>query len=119
MGIRPWTLLPKHSHYLTSLRRTSDAVFLCKGFAGTTSPPPPEFSDLAGILSIKKLAIHSSDSITKTRPPSNRYGLKRDRRKLHVRMLHLPPEDFSKGGSSVGGGGARSGGGRKDTNSSA
>jgi len=118
LTIRPWTLSPKLQPTLTSLRRTSDAVFHCEGFAATTAPPPTEFSDLAGILSIKKLALHSiggghfSDSTTKTRPPSNRYGMKRDRRKLHVRMLHLPPEDFSKGGSS--GGGVRSGGGRND-----
>jgi len=120
LTIRTWTLPPKHQPSLTSLRRASDAIFLCEGFAATTARPPPEFSDLAGILSIKKLAMHSigvghfSDSTTKTRPPSNRYGMKRDRRKLHVLMLHLPPEDFSKGGSRVGGGGASSGVGRKD-----
>lgn len=120
LTIRPWTIPSSDRHSLTSLRRTSDAIFLCEGFAANTTPPPPEFSDLAGILSIKKLALqsiavgHFSDSTTKTRPPSNRYGMKRDRRKLHIRMLHLPPEDFSKGGSSVGGGGVRSGAGRVD-----
>jgi len=120
LTIRPWAIRSSDRHSLTSLRRTSDAIFVCEGFASNTAPPPPEFSDLAGILSIKKLAMqsvgvgHFSDSTTKTRPPSNRYGMKRDRRKVHVRMLHLPPEDFSKGGSSVGGGGVRSGAGRAD-----
>ena len=80
-----------------------------------TLPPPPEFSDLAGILTIRKLALqslsHFSDTTTNRRPPANRYGMKRDRRKMHIRMLHLPPEDFSAGGSSVGGG-ARSGAGK-------
>jgi hypothetical protein len=33
---------------------------------------------------------------------------------MHIRMLHLPPEDFSAGGSSVGGSGVRTGGGKKD-----
>jgi hypothetical protein len=27
------------------------------------------------------------------RPSAAKYGLKRDRRKLHVELLHLPPED--------------------------
>lgn len=54
---------------------------------------------------------HFCDSTTIRRPPANRYGMKRDRRKVDIRMLHLPPEDFSKGGSSVGSG-VRSGGGR-------
>ena len=33
---------------------------------------------------------------------------------MHIRMLHLPPEDFSVGGSSVGGSGVRTGAGKKD-----
>lgn len=100
---------------ILSLRRTCDASFTCEGFDAFASKPPPEFSDLAGIFSIRKVALqslhHFCDSTTNRRPPANRYGMKRDRRKVHIRMLHLPPEDFSAGGSSVGSG-ARSGGGR-------
>ena len=113
----PW-ILPIASNQLQSLialRRTCDAVFTCEGFDAIVTPPPSEFSDLAGIFSIRKIALqslsHFADSTTNRRPPANRYGLKRDRRKLHIRMLHLPPEDFSAGGSSVGSG-VRSGGGR-------
>jgi hypothetical protein len=104
-----------HTQALVSLRRVCDAVFTCEGFSAMVSPPPLEFSDLAGILSIRKIALqalsHFSDTTTSRRPPANRYGIKRDRRKMTIRMLHLPPEDFSAGGSSVGSG-VRSGGGK-------
>lgn len=128
LTVRPW-LRPACSNAITSysytptlgftqslvsLRRACDAVFTCEGFGAMIQPPPPEFSDIAGILSIKKMALqslsHFADSTTSRRPPANRYGMKRDRRKMHVRLLHLPPEDFSAGGSSVGSG-VRSGAG--------
>jgi hypothetical protein len=44
------------------------------------------------------------------RPPANKYGLKRDCRKLNLNLLHLALEDYSTGVSSVSGGGVRSGG---------
>jgi len=110
-----YTSAPSYAQSLVSLRRSCDAVFTCEGFGAMLKPPPPEFSDLAGILSIKKVALqalsHFADSTTNRRPPANRYGMKRDRRKMHIRMLHLPPEDFSAEGGSVGSG-ARSGAGR-------
>jgi hypothetical protein len=126
--VRPWlqTLSDQRvgsislKQAIITLRRNCDAVFTCEGFAAMSSPPPPEFSDLAGILTIRKIALqslsHFADSTTNRRPPANRYGMKRDRRKMHIRMLHLPPEDFSAGGSSVGSG-ARSGAGRSSDNS--
>jgi len=131
--VRPWLRPPysspgttmSYTRALISLKRTSDAVLTCEGFSAMTLPPPPEFSDLAGILTIRKLALqslsHFADTTTNRRPPANRYGMKRDRRKMHIRMLHLPPEDFSAGGSSVSGG-VRSGAGKvkeKDTSSTA
>lgn len=120
LTIRPWYITSNPSSNnnlssLVSLRRTCDAVFTCEGFAAMTTPVPPEFSDLAGIFTIHKMALqslhHFADSSMKKRPPANRYGMKRDRRKVHLRMLHLPPEDFSAGGSSVGSG-VRSGAGK-------
>jgi len=118
--VRPWlrsssTIVNKSLRSLIVLRRFCDAVLACEGFAAMVAPPPSEFSDLAGILTIRKMALqslsHFADSTTNRRPPANRYGMKRDRRKMHIRMLHLPPEDFSAGGSSVGSG-ARSGAGK-------
>lgn len=128
LTVRPWlqTLSEQNvgsissKQAIVSLRRNCDAVLTCEGFGAMASPPPPEFSDLAGILTIRKIALqslsHFADSTTNRRPPANRYGMKRDRRKMHIRMLHLPPEDFSAGGSSVGSG-ARSGAGRSSDTS--
>lgn len=122
LTVRPWifsSTKARSSKSLTSLHHTCDAVFTCEGFDAFVTPPPPEFSDLAGIFSIQKIALqslsHFADSTTNRRPPANRFGMKRDRRKLHIRMLHLPPEDFSAGGSSVGSG-VRSGAGRQSQN---
>mmetsp|Transcript_16122 Transcript_16122/g.23603 ORF Transcript_16122/g.23603 Transcript_16122/m.23603 type:complete len:581 (+) Transcript_16122:175-1917(+) len=107
-----------HAQALISLRRTCDAVMTFDGFAAMVAPPPSEFSDLAGIMTIRKMALqslaHFADSTTNRRPPANRYGMKRDRRKMHIRMLHLPPEDFT---SSAGGSGSGSGAGSTSTSS--
>ena len=108
-----------HAQALISLRRTCDAVMTFDGFAAMVAPPPSEFSDLAGIMTIRKMALqslaHFADSTTNRRPPANRYGMKRDRRKMHIRMLHLPPEDFT---SSAGGNGGGSGSGAGNTSTS-
>ena len=105
---------------LVSLRRSCDAVLAMDGFASFRVPPPTEFRELAGIMTLRKIASmgagHFANSTAGRRPPSDRYGLKRDRRKLHVRLLHLPPEEESAGGSSTSG--VRSGGGRKSGSSS-
>ena len=115
--VRPWN---SSSDSLISLRRTCDAVLAMDGFASFRDPPPPEFRELAGIMTLRKIASmgtgHFANSTAGRRPPSDRYGLKRDRRKLHVRLLHLPPEEESAGGSSTSG--VRSGGGRKSESSS-
>mmetsp|Transcript_9363 Transcript_9363/g.20059 ORF Transcript_9363/g.20059 Transcript_9363/m.20059 type:complete len:518 (+) Transcript_9363:128-1681(+) len=113
--VQPWLYLgtSKESTALSSLRRTADTVFALDGFASFRDPPPPEFRDLAGILSIRKIATmgcgHFANATSGRRPPADRYGLKRDRRKLHIRLLHLPPEEESVGGSSTSG--VRRGGG--------
>ena len=108
-----------HAQALISLRRTCDAVMTFDGFAAMVTPPPSEFSDLAGIMTIRKMALqslaHFADSTTNRRPPAHRYGMKRDRRKMHIRMLHLPPEDFT---SSAGGRGSGSGAGTTSSTSS-
>ena len=123
--VRPWNCnAPSRSSSsdasLISLRRSCDAVLAMDGFASFRDPPPPEFRELAGIMTLRKIASmgagHFANSTAGRRPPSDRYGLKRDRRKLHVRLLHLPPEEESAGGSSTSG--VRSGGGRKSEPSS-
>lgn len=109
---------------LISLRRTSDVVLQTEGFASRVHyPPPPEFRHLHGLLLLPKVSTvtaatanvgggHFADLTVSKRPPAHVYGLKRDRRKLHIPLLHIPPEDYAGGGGSVGSGAVRSGAGR-------
>ncbi|KAL7471653.1 hypothetical protein ACHAXS_011940 [Conticribra weissflogii] len=121
--IRPWRWLTSNTAQscgsnkidtLSSLRSSSDVTLSLDSFASLRTPPPPEFQLLQGILTIRKCApftlSHYTDTITSKRPLSERFGVKRDGRKLTVQLLHLPPEEFSRAGGSVGSG-ARSGGG--------
>jgi hypothetical protein len=89
------------------LARTSDAVLSTEGFASRRKyPPPPEFRHLQGVLKIAKTTRKLTEVAALV------YGFKRDRRKLHIQLLHIPPEDYAEGGGSVGAGGVRSGAGR-------
>jgi hypothetical protein len=117
--IRPWKWIASPYNtcnqidMLASLRNATDVTLSLDSFASLRAPPPAEFSLLQGILTIRKCAAftvtHYTDTITWKRPLAERFGVKRDGRKLTVQLLHLPPEEFSKGGSSTSG--VRSGGG--------
>jgi uncharacterized membrane protein YgcG len=120
--IRPWRFLTSPANNginkldtLSSLRSTADTVFALDSFSSFQTPPPPEFSLLQGILTVRKCAsfttAYYTDTICfKNRPLTERFGVKRDGRKVTVQLLHLPPEEYSKGGSSTDG--VRSGGGQ-------
>jgi hypothetical protein len=106
----------------TQLSRTCDVVLSTEGFSSRKEyPPPPEFRDLQGLLTIAKVSTvtaatangggHYGDLTMSKRPAAFIYGFKRDRRKLHIPLLHIPPEDYAQGGGSVGSG-VRSGGGK-------
>ena len=124
VSMQPWkSTTANPSKALLSLQRASDVVLQTEGFAARSHyPPPPEFRHLHGLLLIRKVSTvtsatsigggHYADLTMSKRPPANIYGLKRDRRKLHIPLLHIPPEDHAEGGGSVGGGGVRSGAGR-------
>jgi hypothetical protein len=89
------------------LARACDVVLETEGFASRKEyPPPPEFRHLQGVLKISKTIRKRSEIAASI------YGFKRDRRKLHIPLLHIPPEDYAEGGGSVGAGGVRSGAGR-------
>lgn len=113
--VQSWTCPSESS--LVNLRRASDVVLQTEGFASRIHyPPPPEFRHLHGLLLLPKAASiggmsHFADMTMSKRPPAHVFGLKRDRRKLHVPLLHIPPEDYAGEGGSVGGG-VRSGAGR-------
>jgi hypothetical protein len=119
--VQPWTSRDSPST-VRLLQRACDVVLETEGFASRREfPPPAEFRSLHGLLKIRKMSTvtaatahgggHFADMTVTKRPAANLYGLKRDRRKLHIQLLHIPPEDFAEGGSSVGGG-VRSAAGR-------
>jgi hypothetical protein len=106
---------------LSRLSGSCDVTLKTEGFsARRIHPPPPEFRLLQGILTISKISTVTSAAATgggffgdislSKRPAAFVYGFKRDRRKLHLSLLHIPPEDYAQGGGSVSSG-VRSGAG--------
>jgi len=82
------------------LRHVADTVLSVESFAGCTHSVPYEFKDFQGFLVVHKLQQYGT--LAPFRPPGTRFGLKRDRRKLHIEPLHLPPEE-SRAFSTTGG----------------
>lgn len=68
-----------------------DAYLIVETFVGKQDSIPYEFKDFCGFLYINKLS--TLGSLCAFRPPGYKFGLKRDRRKVHVEPLHLPPEE--------------------------
>jgi len=94
------------------LSRVCDVVLSTEGFVSRKEfPPPAEFRHLQGVLKISK------STRKRTEMAASIYGFKRDRRKLHIPLLHIPPEDYAEGGGSVSGG-VRSGAGRPGSSKS-
>ena len=111
---------------LYHIRRCSDVVLSTESFNlrdANNYPPPSEFRKLHGLLHISRLSTmtqmctvgHFAERTVQRSPISTRYGLYRDRRKLHISLLHIPPEDYSTDGGSVTKGAVRSGAGRNAT----
>lgn len=109
---------------LYHIRRCSDVVMSTESFNlrdTSNYPPPSEFRNLHGLLHISRLSTmtqmctvgHFAERTIQRTPISTRYGLYRDRRKLNISLLHIPPEDYSTDGGSVTSGAVRSGAGRK------
>ena len=117
--VQPWTVAGSASTALWRLRRCADAVLETESFvARSVHPPPPEFRHLHGLLRVRRAATctgleHFAAATVQKRPAATVYGFKRDRRKLHLTLLHIPPEDYAADGGSVGGGAVRSGAGRR------
>mmetsp|Transcript_23499 Transcript_23499/g.39293 ORF Transcript_23499/g.39293 Transcript_23499/m.39293 type:complete len:698 (+) Transcript_23499:55-2148(+) len=79
------------------LRNLSDTVLTIQSFAGRTQSVPYEFETFQGFLLLRKIAQYGT--VAPFRASGIRFGLKRDRRKLHVEPLHLPPEESRAFGS--------------------
>ena len=121
--VRPWRFLSSYGcgdgsnglDALSALRSAADVAVSADSLSSLRVPPPPEFSLLQGILTVRRCAPstsagHYTDSVVGRRPLAERFGMRRDGRKLAVQLLHLPPEEYSRGGSSTAG--VRSGGGK-------
>lgn len=78
-------------HLSAKVAHMSDSVIAFESFAGRTHSVPYEFKEFHGFLLVAK--IQQYGMIAPFRPANSRYGVKRDRRKLHVEPLHLPPEE--------------------------
>lgn len=76
-----------------------DSNISIESFAGHKQEIPAEFNDYCGFFVIKKL--QQVGVLAPFRPPGSRFGLKRDKRKLYIQPLHLPPEE-SRAFSSAG-----------------
>lgn len=103
------------------VQRSSDVALEAESFVSrSVHPPPPEFRDFVGVVKVHKASTftlaatvgHFANLTNQRRPAANVYGVKRDSRKLHLSLLHIPPEDYAAEGGSVGKGAERSGAGK-------
>lgn len=74
-----------------------DSALTVDTFAGRSALVPYEFQEFCGFLVVER--VQHLGALVGHRPSALRYGLKRDRRKLHIEFLHLPPEESRAQGS--------------------
>ena len=77
--------------FLHQLATIADTHIRIESFAGASDSVPYEFKAFSGLLAV--IRVQSIGALAPFRPQNQRYGLKRDRRKLHIEPLHLPPEE--------------------------
>lgn len=68
-----------------------DTALSVESFSGRQHCVPYEFDRFHAFLVLHK--IQQIGMLAPFKPSSNRYGIIRDRRKLHIEPLHLPPEE--------------------------
>ncbi len=78
---------PQHRRLLA---RVADTVLELQSFASQRYRTAGEFAPFAGLLYVR--ALQHVNALAPVRGPSNKLGVKRNRRKLHIEPLHLPPE---------------------------
>jgi elongator complex protein 4 len=88
ISINTQSISDNHCRRLLSI---IDTVIAIESFAGHKATIPAEFIDFCAFLVIRK--IQQVAVIAPFRSLGTKFGLKRDRRKLHVEPLHLPPEE--------------------------
>lgn len=77
--------------FLHQLAAIADTHIRLESFAGASDSVPYEFKAFSGLLAV--IGVQSVGVLAPHRPQNQRFGLRRDRRKLHVEPLHLPPEE--------------------------
>lgn len=85
------SFLPSAMPGATMVASLCDTLLCVESFAGKESTVPVEFKLFCGYLHVKR--IQQANSIASYRAGNCKYGIKRDRRKLHIEPLHLPPEE--------------------------
>ena len=85
------------SHSMQPLLILADSAITVDSFAGKQSLVPYEFQEFCGFLVVDR--VQHLGTLCAHRPRAFRFGLKRDRRKLHIEPLHLPPEESRAQGS--------------------
>jgi hypothetical protein len=68
-----------------------DSIFNIDSFATRMLAVPYEFREFLGFFAVKKL--QQVGMLASPVLKGTRFGIKRDRRKLHIEPLHLPPEE--------------------------
>lgn len=93
----PSSVPPRLLHNLAVM---ADTHFRLESFAGASDSVPYEFKAFSGLLAV--ISVQSIGVLAPYRPQNQRFGLRRDRRKLHIEPLHLPPEESRAVGLSGG-----------------
>ena len=77
----------------SKLLSLSDYAVALDSFSGHETSVPQEFASFHGFVTIEKVTHLGCLMPNKPSSKGFRFGLKRDRRKLHIEPLHLPPEE--------------------------
>lgn len=83
------TIIPPE--LLTHIISCMDTVLEIEPFAGNLDHIPYEFQEFVGFFIVRKM--QRVGMLAPYPAKAARYGLKRDRRKLYIEPLHLPPEE--------------------------
>lgn len=86
----PRKLLSTVEHYI-------NVVLSVDSFSGRMHSVPYEFREYLAFFVVRKLQLNGM--LASPQPKASKYGIKRDRRKLHIEALHLPPEESRAFGS--------------------
>lgn len=83
---------------LSTIEHYSNVVLCVESFSGRMHSIPYEFREYLAFFIVKKLQLNGM--LASPQPKASKFGIKRDRRKLHIEALHLPPEESRAFGSS-------------------